>query len=109
MNTAIRLISRRNHTEQEIRQKLRQRGFEAEVIVRVISECQRFNYINDKETARKYLGELRSKGQGIRGIRFSMKKKESIMRSLTRFLMKIIPRQRNWSPRPRHFKRNLSH
>jgi len=75
MNTAIRLISRRNHTEQEIRQKLRQRGFEAEVIARVISECERFNYINDKETARKYLGELRSKGQGIRGIRFSMKKK----------------------------------
>lgn len=75
MNTAVRLLSRRNHTEHELRQKLRQRGFESEIIARVISECKRFNYINDEETARIYLRELRSKGRGIRGIRFEMKKK----------------------------------
>ncbi|QTA88139.1 regulatory protein RecX [Desulfonema magnum] len=75
MNAAVRLLSRRNHTKYEIRQKLKQRGFVAEVITKVISECEQFNYINDEQTAQYYLRELQTKGYGLRRIRFSMKKK----------------------------------
>ncbi len=75
MNVAVRLLSRRNHTKHEIRQKLRQRGFDAEAIAKVISECERFNYVNDEQTAQYYLRELQTKGYGRSRIRFSMKKK----------------------------------
>jgi regulatory protein len=75
MNTAVRLLARRNHTNYELRQKLKQRKFDTEVITKVLSECERLNYVNDEETARCYFRELKIRGYGIRRIRFSMKKK----------------------------------
>jgi len=75
MDTAVHLLARRGHTKYEIRQKLRQRGYGTDVISDVISECERFNYVNDEETGRFYLRELRTKGYGPRRVRFSMKKK----------------------------------
>ena len=75
MNAAVRLLSRRNHTTREIRQKLRQRGFDADTISRVLSECERLNYLNDEQTARFYIRELVAKGYGPRRIRMSLKKK----------------------------------
>jgi regulatory protein len=75
MNAAIHLLSRRNHTKYEIRQKLKQRGFIAEIISRVLAECERLNYVDDEKTAQFYLRELGAKGYGKQRIRFSMKKK----------------------------------
>jgi len=75
MDCAVRLLSRRNHTKHELRQKLRQREFHAEIISDVISECERLRYVNDEETARVYLRELRRKGYGSWRVRFSMRKK----------------------------------
>ncbi len=75
MNIVVRLLSRRNHTKHEIRQKLKQRGIAADVISYVISECERLSYVNDEQTGRFYIRELRSKGYGIRRIRMSMRQK----------------------------------
>ncbi|MCP4347207.1 MAG: regulatory protein RecX [Desulfobacterales bacterium] len=75
MNTAIGLLSRRNHTKFEIMQKLKQREIEPEIISKVISECERYNYINDEETGRILFRQLRAKGYGLHRIRYSMKKK----------------------------------
>jgi len=75
MDSAVRVLARRSHTKYEIRQKLRQRGFSTDVISKVLSECERLNYVNDEETARIYLRELRSKGYGPRRISVFFKKK----------------------------------
>jgi len=75
MNVAVRLLSRRNHSRYEIEQKLKDRGFDADLTEKVISECQRLNYIDDKETARLYIQELKRKGYGTHRISISMKKK----------------------------------
>ncbi len=75
MNVAVRLLSRRNHTGYEIEHKLKDRGFEADLTEKVIAECERLNYINDKETARLYIQELKRKGYGTHRISISMKKK----------------------------------
>ncbi len=75
MNTAIGLLSHRNHTKSEITQKLKQRGTEPEIISKVISECERYNYINDEETGRIFFQQLRARGYGLHRIRYSMKKK----------------------------------
>jgi regulatory protein len=75
MNTAVRILSNRDHSKYELKQKLRQRGFGSRVINTVIGECERFNYINDQRTADVYISQLKRKGFGKRYIRMALKKK----------------------------------
>ena len=75
MNMTVRLLARRNHTRYEIVQKLKVRGFDAEVRDAILSECERLNYLDDSATARFYLQELQRKGYGTHRIRLAMKKK----------------------------------
>ncbi len=75
MDTAIRILARRSHACAEIRQKLRQRGFDADIIQAVISECERMNYLDDRQTAGQYFRELKNRGWGAQKIRAEMRKK----------------------------------
>ncbi len=75
LDSAVRLLSRRNHTALEIEQKLRRRGFSQETAASVIQECERLRYIDDHETARCYFRELKRKGEGSLRIRARMKQK----------------------------------
>jgi regulatory protein len=75
MNTAVRLLARRDHTGFELQQKLRQRGYGCGVIDAVLTECERLDYINDERTARMYIGQLARRGFGFRRIRLELKKK----------------------------------
>jgi regulatory protein len=75
MDTAVRLLARRNHAADELRKKLRQRGFSADITANVIRECERLRYIDDEETARLYFRELQRKGCGPMRIRRDMKQK----------------------------------
>ncbi len=75
MNTAVRLLTRRDHTRYEVRQKLKQRGFSAGAIRAAVTECERLNYIDDERTARIYIGQLVRRGFGFRRIAAELKKK----------------------------------
>jgi len=75
MNAAVRILTHRDHSKYELKQKLRQRGFTSEVIHTVILECERLNYIDDRRTARVYISQLKRKRFGIRHIRMALKKK----------------------------------
>lgn len=75
MNTAVRLLTRRDHTSFEIFQKLGHRGFGGGVIDRVLAECRRLDYIDDERTARIYIGQLARRGFGFRRIRVELRKK----------------------------------
>ena len=75
MNTALRLLARRDHTCLEIQQKLKQRSFSNEVIDKVVSECERLDYLNDERTARIYIRQMARRGFGFRRIRLELKKK----------------------------------
>ena len=75
MNTAVRMLSRRDHTRFEVRQKLKQRGFSSGAIRAAVAECERLNYIDDERTARIYIGQLVRRGFGFRRIAIELKKK----------------------------------
>ena len=75
MNTAVRILTYRDHFKFELKQKLLQRGFANEIIDTAITECERLNYINDERTAHVYIEQLKRKCFGIRYIRLSLKKK----------------------------------
>jgi SOS response regulatory protein OraA/RecX len=55
MNAAVRILTHRDHSKYELKQKLQKRGFASEVIDTVILACLRLNYIDDERTARVYI------------------------------------------------------
>ncbi len=75
LNTALGLLARRGHTSRELEDKLGRRGFEPKTVSAVVLECERWKYIDDRETGGAYLRELVKKGCGPLAIRCSMRKK----------------------------------
>ena len=69
LNTALRVLTRRDHSKHELSQKLKARGYAEEVIDEVVSECERFDYINDERTAQVFIRQLQRKGYGRKRIR----------------------------------------
>jgi len=74
-NSALRILTGRDHSKYELTQKLEQRGFTAMDIEKAVSECERFDYINDERTSRVYIRQLILKGYGEKRIRYEMNKK----------------------------------
>lgn len=72
LNTALRILTRRDHSKRELSQKLKARGYAGEVIDEVISECERLDYINDERTAQVFIRQLQRKGYGRKRIRFEI-------------------------------------
>ena len=87
MNAAVRILTHRDHSKYELKQKLQQRGFASEVVDAVIQACERLNYIDDKRTARVYISQLKRKRFGIRHIRMSLKKKRLYGAAIEDFLL----------------------
>jgi regulatory protein len=75
MNTAVLLLTRRQHTCRELARKLGCRGVDGDTVAEVIAACERLGYLNDTEAALVYINELKNKGYGFRHVRFAMQKK----------------------------------
>ena len=75
MNTAVRILTQRDHSTYELTQKLKQRGFGRQVIDSVVMQCKHFGYIDDQRTARVYILQLKRRCFGRRYIRLALKKK----------------------------------
>jgi regulatory protein len=75
MNAALKILSRRAHSTQELRNKLFKKEFERKDIDAAVAECQRLNLLNDRLLAEDYAGELKSKGCGPYKIKLMLYKK----------------------------------
>ena len=75
LNSALRILTARDHSKYELAQKLKQRLFAPEDIEKAISECERLDYINDERTSGVYIRQRIRKGYGLERIRHEMKKK----------------------------------
>ena len=75
MDTAVRILTQRAHTAHELSLKLRKRRIRETIVEQVVAECVRLNYIDDEDTARRYVAELKSKGYGRRHVSGAMQKK----------------------------------
>jgi regulatory protein len=86
LQIALRLLTHRNHTRFELQQKLSQRGFSKEIIEKVLSDCERWDYLNDTKTAYFFVESLIRRGLGIYRIQKAMRQKgfscELIKRSM---------------------------
>jgi regulatory protein len=75
LNTALRILGRRDHSSRELERKLRQRGYQRGDIQTVLAECRRFNYLDDRKYAFSQIHYLRAKGYGAHRIRQTLKTK----------------------------------
>ena len=75
LNTALRILTRRDHSRFELVRKLKQRGFCQGDIDVAVSSCERFDYINDERTARVYIRQLKRRGYGKKRIQLELNKK----------------------------------
>ena len=90
LNTALRILTRRDHSKHELSQKLKARGYVQEVINDVISECERFDYINDERTAQVFIRRLQRKGYGRKRIRSELNRKGLRSKNIQTILSKSI-------------------
>ena len=86
LEAALRLLARRNHSKVELRRKLSRRKFPKEIIDEVLANCERWNYLNDTDTANFYIESLIRKDFGFYRIQSSMQQRgfsrEQIRRSM---------------------------
>ena len=75
MNSALRLLSQRMHSEGEIKRKLKSKDFSYKAINQVIEESKKMNLLNDEIFAKTYIEELLFKGQGKYKIIASLQKR----------------------------------
>jgi len=75
LNSALRILTGRDHSKSELIRKLKQRGFKPEDIAKAVSECERLDYINDERTSRIYINQMIRKGHGLNRIRREMNNK----------------------------------
>jgi regulatory protein len=62
-NTALKLLSRRDHFRAELAEKLRQRGFETGEIHAALDRCEGLDLVADDRVARRF-AEIRSGANG---------------------------------------------
>ena len=75
LNTSLRILTRRDHSRNELVLKLKRRGFSKDDIDYAISSCEQFDYINDERTAGVYIRQLKRKGYGKKRIQLELNKK----------------------------------
>lgn len=64
-SSALRLLTRRDRSETELRQKLEQFGFSLSAIETVVTQCHDYNYLNDNRYATERARALMRTGRGV--------------------------------------------
>jgi regulatory protein len=91
MNSAVRILTHRDHSTYELKQKLQQRGYAAKIIDAVIAQCEDFGYIDDRRTARVYILQLKRKCFGRRYVRLALKRKRLTGAAIEKIFVENYP------------------
>ena len=75
LDTALRLLARREHSMRELHAKLRLRGHEASAIEAVLEELAGRNLVSDERFAEAFLRSRLERGQGPLKIRAQLKER----------------------------------
>ncbi|VAW37110.1 hypothetical protein MNBD_GAMMA01-1813 [hydrothermal vent metagenome] len=73
--SALACLSMREHSNQELQEKLTRKGYESASIEMVLAECLSYNYLNDKRFAEIYWRTRSNKGFGPNKISQELKQK----------------------------------
>lgn len=86
LGKALQLLARREHTREELRRKLLDRGFEAGEVELALGRLQEMGYLNDAELAQRLALRLSERGWGRRRLRWYLRRhgvpEEALQRAL---------------------------
>lgn len=85
-NTAIGLLSRREHAQSEIKRKLQERGYDHEVAVEVVDELTRKRLLSDDRFAEMFIHSRAARGQGPVRLRAELRQLQVPAESIERHL-----------------------
>lgn len=75
LESAFRMLARRDHTRRELAVKLRQKGFDGTAIERALTRCRELGYLDDAKTATIIAGHLAESGYGPLRVRQTLRQK----------------------------------
>ena len=75
LRIAVGMLARREHTPQEIRDKLEQRGLESEVVTGVIESLLQDNLLSEERFAEQFVRQRVERGDGPLKIRIEMQRR----------------------------------
>ncbi len=75
LDSAFRILARRDHTHKELTVKLRQKGFDRGAIDGALARCRELGYLDDAKTAGIIAGHLAESGYGPLRIRQTLGQK----------------------------------
>ncbi len=75
MACALRILTRRDHTEKELFAKLCQKGFGRKAIAETLARCKELGYLNDARTAEIMARQMVGKGYGAIRIQHTLSQK----------------------------------
>ncbi len=68
----LRLLSYRARSRKELKDYLEKKGFSANLSHRILSEMEKYNYVNDEKFAEDYITSQKTKGYGFKKIRHEL-------------------------------------
>ena len=107
-NSALRILTGRDHSKYELGLKLRQRGFEPQEIEKALSKCIQLDYVNDERTARVYIRQLIRKGYGKKRMRQEMNQKGLRGRQIQRILAEAVSESDEFESMERVLKKHIN-
>lgn len=75
LDSAFRLLTRRDHTRWELKVKLRHKGFAADDVASALARLDELGYLDDTKTAMSMAEQLVAKGYGVLRIRYALGQK----------------------------------
>jgi regulatory protein len=75
LDSAFRILARRDHTRKELTAKLRQKGFDRPAIEAALARCLELGYLDDAKTATIIAGQLTKSGFGPLRVRQTLGQK----------------------------------
>lgn len=75
LESAVRILARRDHTRTELAVKLRRRGFGRAAVEAALARCRELGYLDDAKTARILAAHMATRGYGPLWIRQALAQK----------------------------------
>lgn len=75
LNSALRTLSARTHSEFELQQKLSRKGYESEVVAEVLKRIKEYGYLDDYLFAKSLISSELNKGSGKKIVEYKLSEK----------------------------------
>ena len=90
---ALRILTRRDRSETELRKKLKQFGFSLPAIETAIEKCREYNYLDDNRYATERARALMRSGRGVGAKILLDLRRRGVDEAITRHALEVVEKE----------------